>query len=112
MKEKYPDDKIYRQLYKRFLAGRSVNNLLTLAGPMKGKIILDLCGGSGRLSLAAIKQGCRGAILIDRELTMLSTRVLNHRKIEHLICEVAEALKMIVQSDGKFDYVFCQQAIN
>lgn len=111
--DRYPDNETYKNLYKRFYEGRSTQDLLELAYPIRGATVLDLCGGDGRLALKALQYGAKMAWLVDKEGAMAS---LSHSylNLKVIISPVEEFLRMWQFGDREvqFDRVFCQQAVN
>lgn len=104
----YPDGKLYEILYLRYLK-RPPRQLLELAGLRPGERVLDLCGGTGRLSRAALEMGASQVVLVDRseKMTRLVPRgiTVHHTSVE-------EALKTYIKEGILFDVVACQQGVN
>lgn len=101
----YPSHEVYATLYARYLNPARTQQLLALAGDLRGKSVLDLCGGGGRLAQLAAKAGAR-VTLVDESAAMAAggataglTVLL--RPVEHAFLTVQPA-----------DIVFCQQAVN
>lgn len=113
MTEKYPDGKTYRKLYQRFYNGRMAGELLELvSGGVRGKAVLDLCGGDGRLSLEAVRLGAERVFLVDREKTMISREAGRCPRIGIRIGSVEYWLENFSGLGLRFDCVACQQAVN
>lgn len=113
--EEYLYGKDYKKLYKRFYDGRSPDELIDFAGSVKDKIVLDACGGDGRMSLAAIKHGAKKVFLIDKERKMtLGSKIHIEPMIEIQISSIETFLEWHPRRINHivFDYAFCQQAIN
>ena len=108
---RYPDAETYRDLYKRFYEGRSTQDLLELAYPVRDMAVLDLCGGDGRLALKALQYGARSAVLVDEEKAMTEG---SNPSIKVITSSVEEFLRtwQFGDRDVYFDRVFCQQAVN
>lgn len=110
----YPDYKTYEKLYKRFLLGDRSEQMLDLAGDIKGKVFMDICAGGGRLTKEAIKRGTSYNIVIEPEDQMF-LRALYYKhsdKIGHYVQKAHIAL-LSMQADGyKADVAICQQGIN
>lgn len=108
---KYPDHDTYQKLYRRFYEGRSTQDLLELAYPIRGMTVLDLCGGDGRLALKAKQYGAKSVLLVDQEQAMVGWV---NDKIKVTISSVEEFLRrwQLGDRDIYFDRVFCQQAVN
>lgn len=112
----YPDCKTYRALYKRFYEGRKPGELLDLAGDLKGKVVLDLCAGDGRLSLEALRYGAKKVVLIEQERQMISRAVVekagkNPVQLEYQVGRLQNYLE-VTTTYFHCDAVFCQQGIN
>ena len=115
MNETYPDYKTYTKLYARFLkkdCGEIFEDIY-----LKDKIVLDLCCGSGRLSLEAIKRGAKIVYAMDEINQMINPEVFKCQSILYLNEKVYQFLKYGFWSHGIeitncYDVVTCQQAIN
>lgn len=110
--EKYPDLATYMKLYQRFCGNRSAEDLINLAGAVTNKTVLDLCGGSGKLSFEAIKRGAKTAWLVEREKKMISSDIWLHPRIKVFVGTVESRLKEFVRKKNKFDCIVSQQAVN
>jgi len=108
---------MYESLYAKYQQ-RSVSELIDFAGNVKGKCVLDLCGGTGRLAEECAKRDASEITVVDasKDMTrrisvepylLLRVRVCNR--------DVSDFLK------GHFkcwftrvgpDFVFCRQAVN
>lgn len=135
--ERYPSGKTYQKLYARFQR-RSPKDFINFAGAVKNHRVLDICAGSGRLSLEAVRQGAREVVLMDREKKMIDKRILRRvrmkifigdvewcetsiptkeyalrfRKIKAVIGDAEPQLKKLLKDGYYFDTVFCQQGVN
>jgi SAM-dependent methyltransferase len=110
---KYPDYKTYRDLYARYYDGRNVSELLDLLDPVSNTRFLDLCGGDGRLALAAQKRGARHVTLVDAERAMVPHQVRN--QVNVYIGKVAQHLAWMADSghtEHLYDRIACRQAVN
>ena len=110
----YPDCETYKALYKRFYDGRKPEELLDLAGDLKGKTVLDLCAGDGKLSLEAAKRGAN-IYLIEKEKNMLSGAIWKEGFPHPLsIIPYIASAEILLKAFPKsyFDVAFCRQAIN
>lgn len=97
----------YEILYARYLA----HSLLSVVDiDLKDKVVLDLCGGNGRLALESVERGALKSYLVDKNEKMFSSVVLNNPKVYCLGCDVRHYLSIVRGSS--FDGIFCQQAIN
>jgi len=101
----------YDLLYERWL--RRPEELLLLGGFTPGMRLLDLCGGTGVVSLTAIKQfGGRDVTLLDlnpRPCCQLSTAWCNGTFKQKK--GKAEKVDRIFKGAHPFDLVVCRQAI-
>ena len=112
MTEKYPDHETYRALYKRYYDGRDVAELLRLLKPIDGMRVLDLCGGDGRLSLAALVEGASNVELVDASAAMIPPPILADRHIHVRVQKVHDALLGLRMRLDSFDRIVCRQAVN
>ena len=110
--EKYPDGQTYYALYKRFADHRVPQELIKLAGPMDGKLVLDLCAGSGRLALTAVAEGARAAWLVEREEAMICPEAWLDPKVHIAVGDVESSIIDFCKYGTGFQAVFCQQAVN
>lgn len=101
----------YRRLYARYVEpyGRPLSELIDLAGDLRGKLVLDLCGGAGELAVAAMKAGAVGVVLVDSCEEMMDKDALREAECEISYGEVADFLS---GTHIQFDVVFCRQAVN
>ncbi len=109
--EQYPDYQTYEKLYKRFYS-RPAGSLIELVGSVAGKRVLDLCGGSGRLSLEAARLGAEEVVLVDREERMMGLPAKLNPRIRVEVDTVDSYIKSSVKDKKQFDFIFCQQAVN
>lgn len=110
----YPNKDRYQSLYARYVsgvAGRPVEEMLSLAGDLRGKRVLDLCGGAGELAIAAKQAGASESLLVDQSESMFDETELNHRGVKCHVLEVEHWLR-IPKLLKPFDVVFCRQAVN
>lgn len=110
--ESYPDRETYRMLYRRYVDDRSrpSGELLDLAGDLAGKAVLDLCGGSGALSLDATRRGAASVTMVDLASQMADLEALSKEGVRAKFAEVAGWLS---QAEARsFDAAFCRQAVN
>lgn len=110
----YPNKELYQSLYARFVsgvAGRPVEDMLSLAGDLRGKRVLDLCGGAGELAIAAKQAGASESLLVDQSESMFDKAELNRKGVEGCVFEVEHWLR-IPKISIPFDVVFCRQAVN
>jgi 2-polyprenyl-3-methyl-5-hydroxy-6-metoxy-1,4-benzoquinol methylase len=108
----YPDHETYRALYKRYFDGRDVSELLDLAEPLQGAEVVDLCGGEGQLSLAALARGAREVTLVDAEEKMIPWALRRSPSVK-CVTQGAEMFLHDSRSDGvQFDRIVCRQAVN
>jgi len=114
----------YNMLYKRFLK-RGPGQMLDLAEFKQGDSFLDLCCGTGRASLEAMRRGASRVISVDKTREKLYEHKFNLDNgngkepeyfargfptfFEH---NVRDFLYSIRNAYDKFDCIFCQQAIN
>jgi len=104
----YLDKKSYELLYERYLE-RSPDPLLDAAELKEGESVLDLCGGSGRLAIAARKRGAGIINVVDADINMADEEGLKKHCIDLVNSSVGCFLG---QSIVKWDTIFSQQAVN
>jgi len=104
----YPAQELYETLYARYLTGGRTEQLLELAGDLSGKQVVDLCGGSGRLSLAALAQGAE-VTLVDESAPMLNGLNVPALRVVH---RPVESWLDSFMANKAYDAMFCQQAVN
>jgi SAM-dependent methyltransferase len=102
------DRKEYEALYERYI-NRSPNSLLDAADLKTGENVLDLCGGSGRLSIAARKRGAGLVMMVDDDPDMANEEELKENLIDYIDLDVVYYLSTNLQ---KWNVICCQQAIN
>jgi hypothetical protein len=120
MIEPYCKKERYEALYGSYLRS-DPNELLDAAGispdGWKHRKVLDLCGGNGRLSVAARQRGA-DVTMLDADFEMCDRTELNIKQgIKLFFDDVGHALRtrfgnMWLYYPPKFDVVFCQQAVN
>lgn len=109
----YPKACLYEILYAKYL-DRLPHDLLRLAipsgaaQPLAGWNVLDLCGGNGRASLAALELGADRCVLVDQCLDMIPHDLDPRIQVENIsVAAMGESL-----SGYRVDVAICQQAIN
>jgi SAM-dependent methyltransferase len=110
VRQAYPDHERYRELYQRYYDGRDVGELLDLLEPLEGARVLELCGGDGRLSLAALDRGAAHVRLVDAEAAMVPEEARNHPNLRVWITSADGAL--LTSEAGTYDRIVCRQAVN
>lgn len=105
----YPSHDQYAKIYARYLAPGRTEQMLELCGDLTGKYMLDLCGGGGRASRAALSRGAAGVTLVDESLPMSMDASAPGLAVFH--ADLKSTLTGPV-AQGVFDVAFCQQAIN
>jgi ubiquinone/menaquinone biosynthesis C-methylase UbiE len=106
MAMKYPVYHVYEELYKRYFT-RSVVELIKLADIKPSDIVLDLCGGNGRLT-KELTSYSKHVSYLDQEKDMIPDDLLSYG----ITVNNMSVQKFIRTTDQQFDKVFCQQAIN
>ncbi len=103
----YPSHETYERLYARYFQGNRTAQLVAMAGPLAGKQVLDLCGGGGRLSAAALAAGAAQVLLVDESGPMASAVPAGVTvRIRPVFAWLQAA------PDASVDAAFCQQAVN
>jgi len=99
----YPTWQIYEKLYAKYLH-QSPRKLLDAAGDLKDKSVLDLCGGTGKLSLAAhaVDRG-RRIVMVESDLFMVPDSLKELVKIiKNLNLPGQQGLQAPALEDRKF----------
>lgn len=105
---KYPTCETYEILYAKYLQ-RDPNELLSKAGfSLAGKSVADICGGNGRLSLAAQTRGAKFIAYVEQERDMIPGALYAQQNIA--VCNTT--IENFVTYLNNFDAMFCQQGIN
>lgn len=105
----YPKHDQYAKIYARYLAPGRTEQMLDLCGPLTGKTMLDLCGGGGRASRAALSRGASSVMLVDESYPMAGA--VQEKDLTVWVGDLKSVLKAPLLKEG-FDVAFCQQAIN
>ena len=113
--QEYPDWRTYEALYQRYQE-RPVGDLVDVAGDVRGKRVLDLCGGSGRLAEECVGRGAADVLLVD-ESRRMTGRLRRKRGIRLFPGRVQEMLAVaapLYRDAPRLgpDFVFCRQAVN
>jgi SAM-dependent methyltransferase len=108
---KYPDWSAYELLYARYVDAEKSKHLLDLAEPIAGKDVLDLCGGSGKISFGALARDAKSVDLVDQEPDMVDPAILNSA-INFYFFNVERFLSNSIDIRKEYDIVVCQQGIN
>lgn len=103
----YPPHAVYRKLYARYFKGDRTEKMVALAGDLSGKVVLDLCGGGGRLSAVALAAGAK-VTLVDDSNDMSETVPPGITRA----CRRAQSWLSSFCANDEYDVVFCQQAVN
>lgn len=109
----YPDSRTYEKLYEKYLkhTASTFEAMRDLAGGVSGKVVWDLCCGTGWLSKACLEAGAKKVVAVDESLDM--TDVLRYEIGERLKLSVQElATFLLLCREEKPDVVFCRQAVN
>lgn len=111
LNNKYPDYKTYEKQYKRFFA-KGVDYLVDLVPIKKTDKCLDLCGGGGRLT-KKLKELSDYVVYVDQEKDMTPKNEFDELGIKYYNLDVSTFVsKLIGFGYNKFNYVFCEQAVN
>lgn len=104
--------KTYNVLYAKYLQGNRVKEMFDLAEDIKGKNVLDLCCGNGRLSKEVLKRRPNYLYAIDESIHMLDWAKDN--QYSNFNVELTTVQKILLNPDwiNRFNIIFCQQAIN
>lgn len=104
----YPDKETYRALYSRYVAdqGRPISQLMDHAGDLKGKLVVDLCGGAGEIAAESARRGALAVVLVDESSDMVDFNVLKKAEVSYHYGCVENFL-----NNHKLDVAFCRQAV-
>jgi ubiquinone/menaquinone biosynthesis C-methylase UbiE len=108
----YPDRDTYQALYRRYLGdgARPVAALLDLAGDLRGKDVLDLCGGAGTLAVEAAARNAASVLMVDAAERMVDLGAMKRAGVQVEIASLEGWLSKA--RPGAFDAAFCRQAVN
>ncbi len=102
----YPNGSFYTELYARYFDQSKMIDLIELAGDLSNKVVIDLCGGTGRLAQHISHMYSNATvILVDESYKMMSE--YDGTMVEATVNEFFRT--MIPYTP---DVVYCQQAIN
>jgi SAM-dependent methyltransferase len=112
------DWRTYEAMYARYMR-KPPGVLVDVAGDVSGKTVLDLCGGSGRMSEACLARGAAGVVMVEPS-TLMSARARElsrsdgRLRIEHVSVGGFLERMMMTWESGDFspDVVLCRQAVN
>lgn len=108
---KYPNGQDYEIMYKRFFS-RPVSELIDFAVLAPKSNVLDLCGGTGRLTNALLEVGHNVTYVDEATNTMLLPLPFNFPEKMIVDESVEQYLSYCNRNNIVFDAIFCQQAIN
>ncbi len=106
---KYPKGETYEALYLRYLDKAKMEEFIQMGGPLHGANIVDLCGGTGRLSAFICEHNPTARCLLVDASADMSLEVPQRYPVS---LEVMDAQSFLQYTADKFSHVFCQQAIN
>lgn len=112
MSGSYLDFDGYQALYARYVEGRDIAELMELLGDVRGRTVLDLCGGDGRLSLAALEAGASRVTLVDADPRMVGKEAMRRPGIDIRGDDIHGRLKQYARLGKVFDRAVCRQAVN
>jgi len=103
----------YDRMYARFLK-RPVDDLLLAAGPISGKIMVDLCAGGLRASVRAKELGAKFVLAVDISRKMMSrAKKMENAPDRCVVSDLTRCSKTnFFLGTGEFDLAICQQAVN
>jgi 16S rRNA G966 N2-methylase RsmD len=109
--DRYPSHEDYATLYAKYLQGDRTKEMLS-AVDIRGKKVMDLCGGGGRLSREAVAMGACQVLYVDQSIPM--GKSIDDPRILKLFVPVQQVLESRATERDQHEKiaVFCQQAIN
>jgi ubiquinone/menaquinone biosynthesis C-methylase UbiE len=110
------DSQTYELLYAKYLRGDRTKEMVSLAGDLKGKKVVNLCCGAGRLTIEALKRGAT-VLACDESTTMLKGlrefQKTGKYAVNCFSWDVSTALRTLRGSNPESVHaIFCQQAVN
>lgn len=108
----FPEYSTYANLYARYLNEDKIAEMTELAYPFKGKSILDLCSGGGRLPkwlLEHFPDDPKSITLVDAERRMLPKPPFP-LNVTVICASVFTTVRQI--PEDSIDITFCQQGVN
>lgn len=106
----YPKHEQYARMYARYLVPGRTDQMLELCGDLSGKRVLDLCGGGGRASRAALARGAAEVTLLDESMAMCQDIYPGEGRLRVVVEPLEHRLDISFYKP--FDVAICQQAIN
>lgn len=105
----------YEKLYAKYQ--HSLDEMFLIAGPVKGKVVWDLCCGGGEIALECMKRGAKKVIAVDQSCSMTKNFPRGAAELEGIVrLEITDVESFLLTADsavhGFPDIVFCRQAIN
>jgi SAM-dependent methyltransferase len=111
------DADTYDKLYQRFISDSKTTRLAE-AADFKGKPVIDLCAGSGRLSRKLIELGAKSVVAVDTNphvldlAGVLDFRILPYNTTVEDFAQGVSTSPMMLREAIRGDVIYCQQAIN
>lgn len=115
MTEEYTfDTDTYNKLYRRFISDSKTENLVKM-GHFKGKVVMDICAGNGRLSEKVMDLGAKNVIPIDINKNVLATG--RGKPYQFMIWPLNMSVEQVAFEGVWFaerivSVMYCQQAVN
>lgn len=117
----YPEGHLYEALYAKYIHKRPVTDLVDRAGDIRGKRVLDICCGTGRLMKECIARGAT-VVGVDASADMTASlcKWLKENAPQHFL-HITNIGAFLMRVGGeptpglwtpRHDVVFCRQAVN
>ena len=105
----------YQALYAKYLRHRSADELIDVAGKVRGKVVWDLCCGGGEMAFSCFMQGAARIFAVDSCEKMMGeflTQQFNPPKVTRCTMSIEDFLGDDSKRDPEPDIVLCRQAVN
>lgn len=103
---KFPDYQTYQKLYARYLQ-KPLTPFFSRFD-VKGKDVLDLCCGDGRLTNLALELGANWVTMVDESSEMLNQAM--RKGSTHFVEDTVE--NFLHKPNDAFDLIVCRQGVN
>lgn len=103
----------YYTLYAAYVdGGTHPDKFLSYASPLRGKKVVDLCAGDGRITRSALEAGAERVFMVDRDTDMLDPELIGHERVYFEYGRNTEWALNVIPKFTTVDAVFCRQGVN